>query len=169
MKFLVTILLSLALTSCSHASWRPTHVDPSFARTSQNVQSGEILSVQLVQIQNHRPTGQILGAGVGALGGVELAGGDRTAQVLGGIVGAIVGSAVGRAVDNNTGRLHGLELVVRVHNGGIISVIQQTDGRVRFYPGQPVYVITTNHRYSQRFSHGYNRYHRNQTVRVIPQ
>ncbi|QGZ56913.1 outer membrane lipoprotein [Paraburkholderia acidiphila] len=139
---LVTSLVaSLALCACEAPTSGSTFT-PAQAQQVMVVELGAIESVRSVTIQPG-PSGIGAIAG-GALGGIAAGSniGRGTGSVAAGIGGAVLGGAAGNAVEQRVTQRTGLEIVVRLDSGQLISVVQDADQQ--FVPGDRVRVLFGN-------------------------
>lgn len=142
MKFLPFIpMLPLLFVSCAQNSLTGDTVSRGEAGRAQNVRTGTITSIRPVRIEGSGTGGALVGAGVGGLVGNQIGGGSgRTAATVGG---ALAGGVVGSHVGQNVTSRNGLEIEVRLDNGGRrISVVQEVNPRERFSVGNRVRVIS---------------------------
>ena len=96
------------------------------ARTSQSVNYGTILRVDLVTIEGTQ-TGAGTVAG-GAMGGaLGSAVGSGSGQVISTVGGAILGGLAGAAVEKGVTTTQGVELEVQLDNGELLVVVQEND------------------------------------------
>jgi outer membrane lipoprotein SlyB len=127
----------MALSGC--ASSRSADVyTPNEALNEARVRSGVIESVRPVRIQSDSELGKLVGAIVGGIGGSDI--GQGKGSAVGAVIGATVGSAVGNAVGKNVNTKDGLEIVLTMDSGEVISIVQEAD--VDLVAGQRVHVIT---------------------------
>ena len=146
MRYLAAALLgsvvgSLALSGCEAPTSGSTFT-PAQAQQVFVVELGAVESVRPVTIQPG-PTG--IGAITGgALGGIAAGSniGRGTGAVAAGIGGAVLGGAAGNAVEQRVTQRAGLEIVVRLDSGQLISVVQDADQQ--FVPGDRVRVLMGN-------------------------
>ena len=142
MKSLFAIaLLPLFFASCAQDSLTGDTVSRSDAGRAQNVRTGTITSIRPVRIEGSSVGGTLVGAGVGGLVGNQFGGGSgRTATTVGGaLVGGAAGSHAGQAINSR----NGLEIEVRLDEGGRrISVVQEVNPRENFSVGNRVRVVT---------------------------
>lgn len=151
MKSLASIaLLSFFLVSCAQDSLTGDTVSRGEAGRAQSVRTGTITSIRPVNIQGGTTGGTLVGAGVGGLLGNQIGGGSgRTAATVGG---ALAGGAAGSHVGQNVTSRNGLEIEVRLDNGGgRVSVVQEVNPRESFSVGNRVRVISGGGR--DRVSH----------------
>ena len=142
MKMLPLIaLIPFLFVSCAQDSLTGDTVSRGEAGRAQNVMFGTVTSVRTVNIQGDSLGGTLIGAGVGGLAGNQIGGGSgrRAATVGGALAGGAIGSHVGQSVTSRTG----LEIEVRLDDGGRrVSVVQEVSGRESFNKGDRVRVIT---------------------------
>lgn len=112
----------------------------------QSVAYGTITSIRQVKIQanasDNNSTSGILGTiGGGVLGGMlghTIGGG--TGNKIATTVGAIAGVAAGSAVENTLSQANGLEIEIRLNEGGSVVIVQKAKTN-EFYVGQPIRII----------------------------
>ena len=142
MKSLLTITaLSICLVSCAQDTLTGDTVSRGEAGRAQEVRTGTITSIRPVKIEGGSLGGTLVGAGVGGLLGNQIGSGSgRTAATVGG---ALVGGAAGSHVGQNVTSRNGLEIEVRLNDGGgRVSVVQEVNPRESFSVGDRVRVIT---------------------------
>ena len=97
---------------------------PGAAMRVQTVETGFVESLRPVRIGGSRSgAGAATGAFVGGVGG-SFVGGSWEANVVGMIVGSILGAITGAAIEEGATARHGLEVGVRLDNGGYVVVVQ---------------------------------------------
>jgi outer membrane lipoprotein SlyB len=141
MKLIPAIaLLPFFLVSCAQDSLTGDTVSRGEAGRAQSVSTGTITSIRPVKIEGNTTGGTLVGAGVGGLLGNQIGGGSgRTAATVGG---ALVGGAVGSNVGQNVTSRNGIEIEVRLDQGGNrVSVVQEVNPRESFSVGDRVRVI----------------------------
>ncbi|CAD6527879.1 Outer membrane lipoprotein pcp [Paraburkholderia hiiakae] len=139
--FVPSLIASLALSACEAPTSGSTFT-PAQAQQVMVVELGAVEAVRPVTIQPG-PTG--IGAITGgALGGIAAGSniGRGTGSVAAGIGGAVLGGAAGNAVEQRVTRRAGLEIVVRLDSGQLMSVVQDADQQ--FVPGDRVRVLLGN-------------------------
>jgi outer membrane lipoprotein SlyB len=142
MKLLPLIaLLPLLFSSCAQDSLTGDTVSRGEAGQAQAVLTGRITSIRPVNIQGSTAGGTLVGAGVGGLLGNQIGGGSgRTAATVGG---ALAGGAAGSHIGQNVTSRNGIEIEVRLDEGGRrVSVVQEVNPRESFGVGDRVRVIT---------------------------
>ena len=142
MKLLPFIaVLPFLFVSCAQDSLTGDTVSRGEAGRAQNVRTGTITSIRPVRIEGGTTGGTLVGAGVGGLLGNQIGGGSgRTAATVGG---ALAGGAAGSHVGQNVTSRNGIEIEVRLDDGGSrVSVVQEVNPRESFDVGNRVRVIT---------------------------
>jgi outer membrane lipoprotein SlyB len=110
------------------------------AQREQIVRMGTVESVREVTIDRGQ-TG--VGTGAGAvIGGVAGSGiGQGRGSVVGAVAGAVAGGVIGQAIENQAGKVPGLEITVKLDNGELRAIVQEVDGQ-QFKPGDRVRLLT---------------------------
>lgn len=111
-------------------------------RQAQSVSYGKVTSIRRVKIEGNHEAGTVVGAVAGGLLGSQLGRGSA-AHTAGAVGGALVGGAVGSNVEQSMGNRPGIEITVRLNDGGAISVVQQANPNELFYVGDRVRVLTS--------------------------
>jgi outer membrane lipoprotein SlyB len=134
-------LIPFFVVSCAQDSLTGDTVSRGEAGRAQDVRTGTITSIRPVKIEGGTTGGTLVGAGVGGLLGNQIGGGSgRTAATVGG---ALAGGAAGSHIGQNVTSRNGLEIEVRLNDGGgRISVVQEVNPRESFSVGDRVRVIT---------------------------
>lgn len=134
-------VLPLLFVSCAQDSLTSDTVSRGEAGRAQDVRIGTITSIRPINIQGDSTGGTLIGAGVGGLAANQIGGGSgRTAATVGG---ALLGGAAGSHIGQNVTSRRGLEIDVRLSDGGRrISVVQEVSPRENFSVGDRVRVIT---------------------------
>ncbi len=110
-------------------------------RQVQTVQLGIVRAVRQVKIGGTKSgIGAISGAVVGGIAGSNI--GEGKGSAIGTIIGAVAGGLAGAAAEKAVTRKPGVEITVKLDNGQIIAVTQQSHGAARFVPGDRVRVLT---------------------------
>ena len=84
-----------------------------------------VLSVRAVNVNTDSGAGTLIGGLAGGVAGSTI-GGDSTAHALGAVGGALLGGLAGSAVEKGVNSQTGLEYIVKLDNGQVISVTQGT-------------------------------------------
>jgi outer membrane lipoprotein SlyB len=142
MKLLPLIaVLPFLFASCAQDSLTGDTVSRGEAGRAQAVRTGTITSIRPINIQGDGTAGTLIGAGLGGLAANQIGGGSgRTAATVGG---ALLGGAAGSHIGQNVTSRRGLEIEVRLSEGGQrISVVQEQSANESFSVGDRVRVIT---------------------------
>ena len=115
------------------------------ARQAQSVSKGRITSIRPVKIEGDHTAGTIIGGVAGGLLGSQLGGGS-TAHTAGAVGGALVGGAVGSHAEQAMGSRNGIEISVRLDQGGSVAVVQEVSRNEQFQVGDRVRVLTSGGR-----------------------
>ncbi len=107
-------------------------------RQVQTVKMGVIESVRLVKIEGTKsPVGTATGAVVGGVAGSTMGGGKG--KILTTVAGAVAGGLAGSAAEEYITKKDGVELTVKLDNGGLIAIVQEATEE--FHPGDRVRVL----------------------------
>jgi outer membrane lipoprotein SlyB len=138
---IVAASMSLFLVSCAQQSLTGDTVSRGDAGRSQTVRTGTITAIRPVRIEGSSTGGTLVGAGVGGLLGNQIGSGSgRTAATVGG---ALVGGAVGSHAGQNITSRDGIEIEVRLDNGGRReAVVQEVNPRETFSVGDRVRLVS---------------------------
>ena len=138
-KYFITILtISLLIIGC--VSSRSGNVySRDQARQAQTVKYGTIESIRTIEIEGTRSgVGAVAGgAAGGALGSAVGKGSGRTIAT---VVGAIAGGIAGHTTEEKLTEKQGIEIMVKLDTGDLVSVVQEAD--VDFKTGDRVRVLT---------------------------
>lgn len=139
---LVAIALALvatALAGCA-ASKSGSAYTRDQARQEMVVRTGVVESVREVQIEGTKSgVGAGAGAVAGGIGGSHIGGGKG--QIVGAVVGAVVGGVAGAAAEEGFTQKTGVEITVRLDNGQMTAVVQESAGEV-FRAGDRVRLLS---------------------------
>ena len=109
-------------------------------RRAQTVQMGTVESVRPVQIEGSKSGIGMVGGGVaGGFAGSTIGGGKGS--TLAAVGGALAGAAVGAMAEEKLTNANGIEITVKLDEGGLLSVVQED--KVMFYVGDRVRVLTS--------------------------
>ncbi|MDB2409824.1 hypothetical protein N9W57_04285 [Pseudomonadales bacterium] len=124
---LVSILTaSLLLVACVPSQQTGTSYSRDEARTEQNVKLGTIVDATPVVIEGTKTgIGGVLGGVVGGLAGSTVDDGT-TGDIAAVIVGA-AGAAVGAKAESAITKAQGMEYMIKLDDGEVISVVQALD------------------------------------------
>lgn len=141
--FLIAVL-PVFFSSCAMESLTGNSYSRSEAGRAQNVRNGTITSIRGVEIEGETGAGTLVGAAAGGLAANQIGqGSGRTAATVGGaLVGGMLGSHAGKAITTK----QGLEIQVKLDEGGSISVVQEADKNESFNTGDRVRVLSNGGR-----------------------
>jgi outer membrane lipoprotein SlyB len=122
---LLVLTAALAAAGCVPVPVRPIDsYPPGAAMRVQTVETGFVESLRDVRIGGMRTgVGGTTGAVTGSIAG-SFVGGSWQANVAGSIVGAILGGLLGSAIEESATARPGVEVGVRLDNGGYVVVVQ---------------------------------------------
>jgi outer membrane lipoprotein SlyB len=112
------------LVSCAQDSMSGDVYSKSEARSGQSVQYGRVTNVRYVKIEGGNQAGSIVGGLAGGALGSNI-GSGRTANTAGAIGGALLGGVLGSNVQQSVGSRDGVEITVRLDQGGSVAVVQE--------------------------------------------
>lgn len=108
----VIVALSLGLSACA-PNISPDIVSASNANEAQTAVEGVIVSKRVVTVKgDSNMIGTLAGAGLGALAGSAVGGGNM--RYATGLAGAVAGGAAGNAIENKLTTQQGIEYVVKL-------------------------------------------------------
>ena len=111
------------------------------ARKTQAVQYGVVNETRAVIIEGTQTgAGGAAGAVVGAIGGSGVSSGNRESRIGSVLIGA-VGAVVGAKAEEALTRAQGLEMVVTLDSGQVLSLVQEVDSVDEFAPGQRIKLL----------------------------
>jgi len=145
MKYLPLIAaLPLLFASCAQDTLTGDTYSRSEAGQAQTVKNGRITAIRYVKLEGGSTAGTVVGGLAGGLIGNEIGhGAGRTLATIGGAgVGAVAGSHAGQAI----GSRQGIEIQVRLDEGGSLAVTQEVNPRESFEVGDRVRVLTGGNR-----------------------
>lgn len=135
---LILLVSAIGVGGCSPRSTSGKVYSRDQAQTTYRAFSGTVLEVQPVTIEGDQSGAGALAGGAmgGALGSAVGGGAGKTIAVVGGaIAGALAGSATEKKVTTDAG----LEILVELDGGEVLSVVQEADQA--FAPGDRVRVL----------------------------
>lgn len=124
-KYIVITIIGILLSAC--ASSNSGHVySRDETRQQQAIKTGVVESVRTVKIEGTKtPIGTVAGGAIGGIAGANTGRGFGS-QLLA-IAGAVAGGIVGSAAEEQLTRKDGLEITVKLDNGGLIAIVQEAD------------------------------------------
>lgn len=140
LRWIATAAAALLLAGCATQQRSASVYRAGEAQREQVVRMAVIESVRDVTIDRGQ-TGVGTGAGavVGGIAGSTV--GQGRGSAVGAVLGAVVGGIAGQAIENNSSKVPGVELTVRLDNGELRAVVQETDGQ-QFRPGDRVRLLS---------------------------
>ena len=147
MKTKLLFLLSAALlfSSCAQDSLTGDTYSRSEAGQAKSVNKGRITSIRPVKIEGGNQAGTIIGGLAGGALGSNI-GSGRASNTAGAIGGALVGGAVGSHAQQAMGSRNGIEISVRLDQGGTLAVVQEVSRNEQFSVGDRVRVLGSGSR-----------------------
>ncbi|MCA3212688.1 MAG: glycine zipper 2TM domain-containing protein [Burkholderiales bacterium] len=140
LRWIATAAAALLLAGCATQQRSASVYRAGEAQREQVVRMAVIESVRDVTIDRGQ-TGVGTGAGavVGGIAGSTV--GQGRGSAVGAVLGAVVGGIAGQAIENNSSKVPGVELTVRLDNGELRAIVQETDGQ-QFRPGDRVRLLS---------------------------
>lgn len=131
---------ALLLAGCATQQHSASIYSAGEAQREQVVRMAVVESVREVTIDRGQ-TGVGTGAGavVGGIAGSTV--GQGRGSAVGAVVGAVVGGIAGQAIENASSKVPAVELTVRLDNGELRAIVQETDGQ-QFRPGDRVRLLS---------------------------
>jgi outer membrane lipoprotein SlyB len=131
MRTLIGSMIMVVVAACLLAGCMPESRSGNVytrdqARTSQSLNYGTILRVDLVTIEGTQTgAGTVAGGAMGgALGSAVGSGSGRVISTVGG---AILGGLAGTAIEKGVTTVQGVELEIQLDNGELLVVVQEND------------------------------------------
>jgi outer membrane lipoprotein SlyB len=129
MKKIICVLAVVAgieLTACT-PNISPDVVSASGANQVQNAEEGTVISKRAVTVKpNNTAVGTLTGAGLGAIGGSQIGGGDT--RYATGLIGAVAGGLAGSMIQDKLTTQKGIEYVVKLDQQESGSTTMTTTG-----------------------------------------
>jgi outer membrane lipoprotein SlyB len=139
MRSIPIVAVALALAACATSD--PNVVPVYGAQRMSHVYDATVLSVRPVTIDGSQSgIGAGAGAIVGGIAGSAVGGGNGAAIAT--VLGAVVGGVAGNAVERDSTRQNGVELILQLRDGQRRAVIQSATADA-WAPGDPVILIVT--------------------------
>ena len=137
---LFLVLITTGLAGCASNLSGDTY-SRSEARTTQQVEFGEIIILRTVQIEGTKtPVGAGAGAVVGGIAGSTVGRGKGSSIMA--VIGAVAGGMAGAAVEEGVTRSQGVEITVRLDSGRTVAIVQALSPHEKFAVGDQVRVIS---------------------------
>ena len=143
-KLIPLAVVPLVFSSCAQDSLTGDTYSRSEAGRAQTVRTGRITSIRNVKIEGGNTAGTVLGGVAGGVLGNQI--GKGSGNVAATVGGALVGGVAGSHIEQNLNSRQGLEIQVKLDQGGSISVVQQVNPRETFEVGDRVRVLLSGGR-----------------------
>lgn len=144
-KLLFCVPAVILFSSCAQDSLTGDTYSRNEARQTQSVSRGRITSIRPVKIEGGNQAGTLVGGLAGGLLGSNI-GHGRSAHTAGAVGGALVGGALGSHAEQAMSSRNGLEIIVRLDQGGSIAVVQEVSRREQWNVGDRVRVLNSGGR-----------------------
>jgi outer membrane lipoprotein SlyB len=143
-KLLVLSIAAVTLSGCVQQSLQGNVYTRSEARQVQQLEYATVEQVTPVIIEGDKnnPVGVGAGAIVGGLAGSTIGGGKGSSIAT--VLGAVAGGLAGQALQEEATRVQGQEIVLRMENGKLLSVVQEVENNLFFRIGDKVRVLRSN-------------------------
>lgn len=127
MKKSLFTVLSLAFLMGCQSNINSDHYATNQTGKVSTVSQCTVLNVRYVGVNSDTGGGTLVGSVAGGIAGSTIGGGS-TAHTLGAVGGALLGGLVGSAAEQGLSSQTGIEYVVKLDNGQVISITQGTQG-----------------------------------------
>ena len=125
-KTILTLLAATTLMGCQ-SNINSDHYSTNQTGKVSTVSQCTVMNVRYVGVNSDTETGTLIGSIAGGVAGSTIGGGS-TAHTLGAVGGALLGGFVGSAAEQGLSSQTGIEYVVKLDNGQVISITQGTAG-----------------------------------------
>ncbi len=130
------------LASCAQDTMTGDTYSRREAGQAQSVSKGRITAIRPVKIEGNHTAGTIIGGVAGGVLGSQLGGGS-TAHTAWAVGGALVGGALGSHAQQSMENRNGIEITVRLDQGGSVAVVQEVSRNEQFSVGDRVRVLSS--------------------------
>jgi len=139
-RALTTIVSIILLSACATQQRSASVYKAAESQREMTVRLATVESVRTVTL-DRGATGVGTGAGavIGGVGGSTI--GQGRGSVIGTVAGAVAGGIVGQAVEDSTAKVPALEITVRLDDGQLRAIVQETDNQT-FKAGDRVRLIS---------------------------
>lgn len=141
-SFIVAVLMTVTAAACSTGTQRPSVIGSDEAQRVQKVRFGTLVEALPVEIEGDRKVGTIIG---GLLGGVIGNQATRSqgsgTRAAGTAAGAVVGGVAGNAASKVMTGKKGVQLLIKMETGDLVSIVQEVDPNINWQVGQAVMLI----------------------------
>ena len=130
----------LALGGCATQPRSASVYKAGEAQREQTVRMATVEGVREVTLDRGQTgVGTAAGTVIGGVAGSTV--GRGRGSVVGAVAGAVAGGVLGQAVENSSSKVAALEITVRLDNGDLRAIVQETDGQ-QFKPGDRVRLLS---------------------------
>jgi outer membrane lipoprotein SlyB len=145
MKHIITIFALISALPAFAAGYTGQDYSGTEARRVYQIESGRVVDLRQVRIDDTSTTSQVVGGSIGGLlGGIVGQAVGSTSNYAVSAVLATAGAAGGVAVSNAILRSDGLEYIVRMDDGRTIAVVQEIDSANPIRIGDRVRMVHGN-------------------------
>jgi outer membrane lipoprotein SlyB len=136
----VAVLTVASITGCATQQRSASVYRAGEAQREQTVRMATVESLREVTIDRGQ-TGVGTGAGavVGGIAGSSV--GQGKGSAIGAVAGVVAGGILGQAIENQSSKVPGIEITVRLDNGELRAIVQEVDGQ-QFKPGDRVRLLS---------------------------
>ena len=136
----VIVMMALFVSGCA-TSLSGDVYSRDEARQTQTVEYGRIDEVRPVIIEGTKSgAGAAAGGAIGAIAGSGVSSGSRESRIGSVLVGA-AGAVIGNKTEEALTQAQGLEMVLTLDSGRVLSVVQEVASLDEFTPGQRIRLI----------------------------
>jgi outer membrane lipoprotein SlyB len=143
-KLLSLAVVALLFPSCAQDTLTGDTYSRNEAGHAQTVRTGRITSIRYVKIEGGNTAGAILGGVAGGVLGNQI--GSGTGRTLATVGGAAVGTVAGSHIEQNVNSRQGIEIQVKLDQGGSVAVVQEVNKNESFDVGDRVRVLLSGGR-----------------------
>ena len=123
---LLAAACTLLVSGCATNSSSGSVYSSGQTRNEQTVRFATVESGREVTIEGtHGPVGAVAGGAIGGVAGSNVGGGKGS--TIGSILGAVAGGVAGQAIERRVTEKKGLEITVRLENGELRAITQESD------------------------------------------
>ncbi|MBU6460854.1 MAG: glycine zipper 2TM domain-containing protein [Proteobacteria bacterium] len=135
--FMLPALFLLLISGCSAPNLQGNVYSSNAADYTVPTVEGVVVSIRPVKVSGTSTVGVPAGAVLGGLAGSDV--GQGKGSIAGALVGAIAGGVAGEALENKMTQQQAAEYIVRLHNGRLVTIIEQYDPAIHM--NARVYVV----------------------------
>jgi outer membrane lipoprotein SlyB len=132
-------LLAVVAVGCS--SFSGSSYERREARKEMSVRMGVVEGTRQVSLEGTKSgVGAVAGGAVGGIAGSNIGGGKGS--TVGAILGAVAGGVAGAAAEGAFTKKDGVEVTVKLDNGQLVAITQESEDGVWFRPGDRVRIVS---------------------------